>query len=99
MRRSSPNSFAPLPPPRPVREAGPAAVTRTKQFYVDMDVDHGPSYGQTLFWAPNTRLPPYEHLATVQFDVNTQKFYDLYIKLMTEPLSAESVRRGASGGR
>jgi inosine-uridine nucleoside N-ribohydrolase len=63
----------------------PSIITRTKQLYVDIDVDHGPSYGETLFWSPNEVLPPYEHLATVQFDVNTQKLYDLYIKLMTQP--------------
>lgn len=73
----------------------PSIITRTKQLYVDIDVDHGPSYGETLFWAPNEVLPPYEHLATVQFGVNTQKLYDLYIKLMTQPpwTSAEKEKR------
>jgi purine nucleosidase len=63
----------------------PAIVTSQKELYVDIDVEHGPSYGETLFWAPETELPPYEHKATVQFDVNVQKLYDLYIKLMTQP--------------
>ncbi|HET7441755.1 MAG TPA: nucleoside hydrolase [Terriglobales bacterium] len=63
----------------------PSIITGQKELYVDIDVDHGPSYGETLFWAPGTVLPPYEHLATVQFDVDTQKLYDLYIKLMTQP--------------
>ena len=52
---------------------------------VDIDVDHGPSYGETLFWQPGTELPSYEGIATVQFDVDTQKLYDLYVKLMTQP--------------
>jgi hypothetical protein len=52
---------------------------------VDIDIDHGPSYGKTLFWDPTTELPPYERLSTVQFDVNAQKFYDLYVRLMTTP--------------
>jgi purine nucleosidase len=63
----------------------PSIVTGQKQLYVDIDVDHGPSYGETLFWEPGTELPPYEQLATVQFDVDTKKLYDLYIKLMTQP--------------
>ena len=63
----------------------PGIVTGQKELYVDIDVDHGPSYGETLFWEPGTELPPYERKATVQFDVNTKKLYDLYIELMTQP--------------
>jgi purine nucleosidase len=63
----------------------PSMITRQKELYVDIDVDHGPSYGQTLFWEPGTQLPSYERKATVQFDVDTKKLYDLYIHLMTQP--------------
>ena len=63
----------------------PSIITGQKELYVDIDVDHGPSYGETLFWAPGTPLPSYERIATVQFDVDTKKLYDLYIKLMTQP--------------
>lgn len=63
----------------------PSIITDQKQLYVDIDVDHGPSYGETLFWDPKTELPPYQKLATVQFDVDAPKLYDLYIKLMTQP--------------
>jgi len=63
----------------------PSIVTGQKELYVDIDVDHGPSYGETLFWDTTTEVPPYERKATVQFDVDTTKLYDLYIKLMTQP--------------
>jgi len=63
----------------------PSIITGQKQLYVDIDIDHGPLYGETLFWAPGADVPPYEHLATVQFDVDAPKLYDLYIKLMTKP--------------
>jgi purine nucleosidase len=63
----------------------PSIITGQKQLYVDIDINHGPSYGETLFWQPDTELPPYERIATVQFDVDTQKLYDLYVKLMTQP--------------
>jgi purine nucleosidase len=66
----------------------PTIITGQKQLYVDIDIDHGPSYGETLFWQPATELPPYERIATVQFDVDTQKLYDLYVKLMTQPPKA-----------
>ena len=63
----------------------PSMITEQKEMYVDIDVDHGPSYGETLFWDPKAQVPPYERVATVQFDVDTKKLYDLYIKLMTQP--------------
>src|SRR5205807_3600418 len=63
----------------------PTIITGQKEMYVDIDIDHGPSYGETLFWDPKADVPPYERLATVQFDVDTRKLYDLYIKLMTQP--------------
>ncbi|HEV2178243.1 MAG TPA: nucleoside hydrolase [Terriglobia bacterium] len=61
----------------------PSLITQTEQLDVDIDIDHGPSYGETLFWAPTTRVPPYEHLSTVQFGVDAPKFYELFVKLMT----------------
>src|SRR5437660_3218263 len=63
----------------------PSIITGQKQLFVDIDIDHGPSYGETPFWAPGTELPSYERLATVQFDVDAPKLYDLYVKLMTQP--------------
>jgi inosine-uridine nucleoside N-ribohydrolase len=63
----------------------PSIITSERELYVDVDVDHGPTYGQTLFWEKGVDLPPYERLATVQFDVNAPKLYELYIKLMTQP--------------
>ena len=63
----------------------PSIIISQKELYVDIAIDHGPNYGQTLFWSPGTELPSYERLATVQFDVDAQKLYDLYIKLMTQP--------------
>jgi purine nucleosidase len=63
----------------------PSIVTRQKDMYVDIDVDHGASYGQTLFWDTTADVPPYERKATVQFDVDTKKLYDLYVELMTKP--------------
>ncbi|MGA7909451.1 MAG: nucleoside hydrolase [Candidatus Sulfotelmatobacter sp.] len=63
----------------------PSIITGQRQLYVDINIDHGPLYGETMFWAPETVVPSYERLATVQFDVDAPKLYDLYIKLMTQP--------------
>ena len=71
----------------------PSIITRARQLYMDIDVNHGPSYGETLFWGREAELPPYEKLATVQFDVNAPKFYRLFVKLMTESQGAASTAR------
>lgn len=61
----------------------PTIITGQKQLYMDIDIDHGASYGKTLFWDPKTQVPPYLRLANVQFDIDAEKFYKLYIDLMT----------------
>jgi len=58
-------------------------ITGQKQLYMDIDVDHGASYGKTIFWNPKTQVPPYLRLANVQFDIDAEKFYKIYIDLMT----------------
>jgi len=63
----------------------PSIITVQKQMYMDIDTDHGADYGKTLFWDAKAQVPPYERLANVQFDLDTQKFYKLYIELMTRP--------------
>jgi purine nucleosidase len=64
----------------------PSIITGQKRLYMDIDVDHGASYGKTLFWDSTAKVPPYLRLANVQFDIDAEKFYELYIDLMTRPL-------------
>ena len=33
----------------------PSIITGQKQLYMDIDVDHGASYGKTIFWNPQPR--------------------------------------------
>jgi purine nucleosidase len=61
----------------------PSIITGQKQLYMDIDTDHGASYGMTLFWDSAAKVPPYLRLANVQFDIDAEKFYKLYIDLMT----------------
>lgn len=63
----------------------PSIITGQKQLYMDIDIDHGASYGKTLFWDASSVLPPYERLANVQFDIDAAKFYKIYTDLMTRP--------------
>jgi purine nucleosidase len=63
----------------------PSIITGQKELYMDIDVDHGASYGKTIFWDAKAQVPPYLRLANVQFDIDAEKFYKLYIELMTRP--------------
>lgn len=66
----------------------PSIITGQKQLYMDIDIDHGAGYGNTMFWDESATVPPYERLATVQFDIDAQKFYKIYTDLMTRPLGS-----------
>src|SRR5215469_12108665 len=63
----------------------PIDITVQKQLYMDIDTDHDASYGKTLFWDPKTKVPLYLRLANVQFDIDAERFYKLFIDLMTRP--------------
>src|ERR1700693_4013360 len=64
----------------------PSIITGQKKLYMDIDIDHGASYGKTLFWDASAPVPPYERLANVQFDIDAEKFYKIYTDLMARPL-------------
>jgi len=59
----------------------PSIITVQKQLYMDIDIDHGASYGRRssgLF----AHVPPYLRLANVQFDLD-REVHKLYVDLMT----------------
>jgi purine nucleosidase len=64
----------------------PGIITGQKKLYMDIDIDHGASYGKTIFWDASAPVPPYERLANVQFDIDAEKFYKIYTDLMSRPL-------------
>ena len=63
----------------------PSIITGQKQLYMDIDIDHGASYGKTIFWDASATVPSYLRPATVQFDIDAEKFYKIFLDLMTRP--------------
>jgi inosine-uridine nucleoside N-ribohydrolase len=74
----------------------PSIITKQEELYVNIDISHGASYGQTIFvekdqpGGPNQpavprKMEPWWHLATVQWDLDTAKFYKMYVDLMSRP--------------
>ncbi len=65
----------------------PSLITRQQELYVNVDIDHGASYGQTIFVEKEVKVPSWLwKLATVQWDLDTKRFYRMFIELMSRPL-------------
>jgi purine nucleosidase len=62
-------------------------ITSQKEMYVNCDIDHGPNYGETIFMEKKdgVTVASWWKPATVQLNLNTEKFYQMYIHLMTQP--------------
>jgi inosine-uridine nucleoside N-ribohydrolase len=63
----------------------PAIITKEEKLYIDVNLDHGPSYGDTLSWnaanKPTLDLP----LVHVQTDLDLPRFNKLFLDLMKAP--------------
>jgi purine nucleosidase len=63
----------------------PSIITEEKDLYMDVDIDHGAGYGNTLVWTaqdrPGTNVQP----VRVQFKVDVTKFDNFFVNLMTQP--------------
>jgi purine nucleosidase len=63
----------------------PSFITKWQKLYIDVDTSHGPSYGDTLAWAPGQQPGMGEQLVEVQKDLDKEKFYKEYVELLSRP--------------
>lgn len=63
----------------------PSIITREMTLYMDVDVSHGPSYGNTLTWGEELRPLIGVQRVHAQLDVDLAKFQKQFIGLMTGP--------------
>ena len=75
----------------------PAIITKEVKLYLDVDLTHGPNYGDTLTWDAAHKPERSDlHLVHVQQDLDTDRFYKLFVSLMRAaplmppPLSPET---------
>jgi len=62
----------------------PSIITDQIELQVNIDIDHGAGYGQTIFIEKEVKAPSwFWKVATVQTDLNLDRFYKLYVALMT----------------
>jgi inosine-uridine nucleoside N-ribohydrolase len=66
----------------------PTIITKTETRFMDVGLGRGANYGDTLTWTdrdkPQIELQPVE----IQVDLNTDKFYNMFVDLMTAPTPA-----------
>jgi purine nucleosidase len=61
----------------------PSLITKKETRYMDVNLDRGAGYGDTLTWSdhdrPNRDLQPVE----IQVDLDTERFYKMFVDLLT----------------
>jgi inosine-uridine nucleoside N-ribohydrolase len=63
----------------------PSFITKWQKLYIDVDTDHGASYGDTIAWAPGQQPGMGEQLVEVQKELDKEKFYKEYVELLSRP--------------
>ncbi len=64
----------------------PSIITSQQELYVNVDIDHGSGYGQTIFIEKEVKAPSwFWKPATVQWDLDKERFYKAYVDLMSRP--------------
>jgi purine nucleosidase len=63
----------------------PSIITKWKKLYIDVNIDHGAGYGDTLAWPPGQQPGLGEVLVEVQDDLDKGKFYREYVDLLSRP--------------
>jgi purine nucleosidase len=63
----------------------PSMITKWEKLYVDVNVDHGAGYGDTLVWAPGSQPGLGESLVDVEVDLDNDKFYREFVELLSRP--------------
>jgi len=66
----------------------PSIITRSQTLYMGVDLDRGAGYGNTLTWQVNDTLRPAAQPVEIQVDLDTEKFYRMFVSLMTAPTPA-----------
>ncbi|MFQ5694761.1 MAG: nucleoside hydrolase [Terriglobia bacterium] len=63
----------------------PEIVRATESLYMGINIDHGVGYGDTVVWAEGTNPGLGEQEVTILKEVDIEKFYELFIELITSP--------------
>ncbi len=60
----------------------PTIITKTEPLYMDVDLDRGAAYGNTLTWTEQNKPKVGVRTVEVQDDLNLEKFYKMFVDLL-----------------
>ncbi len=63
----------------------PTIITAKDARYLDIDLARGAGYGSTLSWSEQDKPKDVGPIAEVQVDLNTEKFYSMFVDLLKAP--------------
>jgi purine nucleosidase len=63
----------------------PALITAKVTRYLDVDLNRGAGYGDTLSWTEHDKPTIVGPAAEVQVDLDSEKFYKMFVDLLTAP--------------
>jgi len=63
----------------------PSLITKKQTLFMDVDLDRGAGYGNTLGWTDEDKPKPEMQRVEVQDDLDLEKFYKLFVELLTAP--------------
>jgi purine nucleosidase len=61
----------------------PTLITKEELLYMDVDLNHGPSYGDTLTWTEKLKPATSVRLVHAQVDVDLPRFQKMFVDLTT----------------
>ena len=61
----------------------PSIITKEVSVYMDVDLSHGPSYGDTLTWPETLKPATGVRLVRAQLDLDLARFQKMFVDLTT----------------
>jgi purine nucleosidase len=61
-------------------------ITKEGLVYMDVDLSHGVSYGDTLTWIEKLKPEIAVGLVHAQLDLDPPKFKEMFVKLISSPI-------------
>jgi inosine-uridine nucleoside N-ribohydrolase len=66
----------------------PSLITKSEILYMDVELDHGAQYGNTLTWTAKDKPALAAQPVEIQVDLDLEKFYRMFVSLMSAPTPA-----------
>jgi purine nucleosidase len=66
----------------------PSIITKSETRYMGVNLDRGAGYGDTLTWSEKDNPTPGAHPVEIQLDLDSEKFYRMFVSLVTSPTPA-----------